>query len=54
MLRTFLDDLDAVGRNDPAAKNRLETLLCHTPLHAITLYRIAHFLHVRMRVLRIR
>jgi serine O-acetyltransferase len=50
MLRTFLEDLSAVERNDPAAKNRLETLLCHSPLHAIAMYRIAHVLHTRLRV----
>ncbi len=44
MLQTFLEDLRAVERNDPAATNDLETFLCHTPLHAIALYRIAHWL----------
>ena len=47
MLKTFLEDLDAVERNDPAANNRLETVLCHSPLHAIALYRVAHTLHTR-------
>ena len=37
-------------RHDAAAKTRLETLLCHTPLHAIALYRIAHLLHRRLRL----
>jgi serine O-acetyltransferase len=41
------DDLRAVARNDPAARSTIETLLCHTPLHAIFLYRIAHLLHAR-------
>jgi serine O-acetyltransferase len=41
------DDVRAVHRNDPAARSRLETLLCHAPLHAIVLYRVAHLLHVR-------
>jgi serine O-acetyltransferase len=50
MFRTFLEDLKAVERNDPAANNRLETLLCHSPLHAIALYRIAHVLHTRLRI----
>jgi serine O-acetyltransferase len=44
------EDLRAVARNDPAARNRLETLLCHTPLHAVFLYRIAHLLHARFSV----
>ena len=50
MLRTFLEDLNAVQRNDPAATSRVETLLCHSPLHAILLYRIAHALHTRLRI----
>jgi serine O-acetyltransferase len=48
MFETMLEDLRAVGQNDPAAHGRLETLLCHTPLHAIWLYRVAHLLHVRV------
>lgn len=48
MLTRMLEDLDAVGRHDPAARKRLETLLCHAPLHAILLYRIAHALHARL------
>ena len=44
------EDLRCVARNDPAARSKIETLLCHTPLHAIFLYRIAHLLHVRLRV----
>jgi len=42
------EDIDAVHRNDPAARSRLETVLCHTPLHAIALYRLAHVLHERL------
>jgi serine O-acetyltransferase len=45
MLRTMIRDIKAVKENDPAAHNLLETLLCHTPLHAILVYRFAHFLH---------
>ncbi|MBI2194582.1 MAG: serine O-acetyltransferase [Planctomycetes bacterium] len=50
MFRTFLDDLNAVQQNDPAAKNRLETLLCHVPFHAIFLHRIAHGLQARLHL----
>ena len=39
------EDLEAVRRGDPAARGWLETVLCHTPLHAIWLHRIAHALH---------
>jgi len=50
MLQRFLEDLRVVQRHDPAATNVLETLLCHSPLHAILLHRIAHSLHVRFRI----
>jgi serine O-acetyltransferase len=43
-----LDDILAVHRNDPAAGSWLETLLCHTPLHAILLHRVAHWLRERL------
>jgi serine O-acetyltransferase len=50
MLATLREDLAAVTRNDPAARSRVESLLCHTPLHAIALHRIAHWLHARLRI----
>jgi serine O-acetyltransferase len=50
MFRHFVEDFRAVRANDPAATSALETLLFHPPLHAITLYRVAHFLRVRARV----
>jgi len=45
MFRSLLEDLEAVRRGDPAAQGWLETALCHTPLHAIWLHRLAHGLH---------
>ena len=45
MLKTIIRDIKAVKENDPAAHNLLETLLCHTPLHAIVVYRLAHALY---------
>jgi len=50
VLRTLRDDLEAVHRNDPAARSRLETVLTHSPLHAIALHRLAHWLHVEIGV----
>jgi len=50
MLGTALEDIRAVRRNDPAAHGWLEVLLCHTPLHAILLHRVAHGLHTRLRL----
>ncbi len=46
----MVEDLNCVARNDPAARSRLESLLCHTALHAIFIYRIAHALHARLHV----
>ena len=46
----MVEDLHCVARNDPAAHSKLEALLCHTALHAIFVYRIAHLLHARLRV----
>jgi serine O-acetyltransferase len=48
---TLAEDARAVRRNDPAARSALETLLCHTPLHAIFIYRLAHRLHRRLPLL---
>jgi len=45
MFKSLIADIKAVAKNDPAAANIAETLLCHTPLHAIFLHRIAHSLH---------
>ena len=45
MLRKIVRDIRAIGENDPAAHNLLETFLCHTPLYAILIYRVAHALH---------
>jgi serine O-acetyltransferase len=50
VFRTFVEDLRAVHANDAAATSYLETLLAHTPLHAIALYRIAHWLHATLHV----
>jgi len=46
-LRRMREDWDAVAQNDPAARSRFETALCHTALHAIWVHRIAHTLHSR-------
>jgi serine O-acetyltransferase len=50
MLKVFSGDLDAVCRNDPATKSRLEAALCHTPWHGVCLYRVAHYLHTRFHL----
>src|SRR3989344_306737 len=43
--KTIIADIKAVKLNDPAAKNIIEKLLCHTPLHAIILHRLTHPLY---------
>lgn len=50
MFRSLIEDVRAIRRNDPAAKNIVETLICHTPLHAIFIYRIAHCLHAHLHL----
>lgn len=50
MFGRFLEDLRVVRHHDPAATSELETLLCHSPLHAIFLHRIAHALHTRFHL----
>lgn len=50
LIRAFRSDLDAVLENDAAAVSRLETVLAHSPLHAIWIYRVAHALGVRLHV----
>jgi serine O-acetyltransferase len=36
------EDLDAAARRDPAARSRLELLLCYPGLHAVWVHRLAH------------
>ncbi len=45
-LRVLRDDVRAIFRNDPAARNLAEVLL-YPGLHAIVLHRLAHALHRR-------
>ena len=45
-LQVLRDDVRAILRNDPAARNLAEVLL-YPGLHAIILHRVAHALWVR-------
>jgi serine O-acetyltransferase len=38
------EDVDAVMKNDPAARSRLEVTLCYPGLHAIWAHRVSHHL----------
>ena len=44
MLKQINEDIKAVLRQDPAARNSLEVILTYPGLHALWGYRIAHFL----------
>jgi serine O-acetyltransferase len=46
----FIDDIAAIRRNDPAARNIVEIWLCYPTLHAILMHRVAHCLHVKLRI----
>jgi serine O-acetyltransferase len=49
MAINLIKDIKAVKKNDPSAKNIIETLLSHAPLHAIMMYRFYHVLN-NMRI----
>jgi serine O-acetyltransferase len=44
MLKTLSDDIQAVLERDPAARSKLEVLLCYPGLHAVLIHRAAHAL----------
>lgn len=44
MFNTLKEDLDAVIARDPAARSRLEIVLCYPGFHALLLHRVAHAL----------
>jgi serine O-acetyltransferase len=44
LLKRINEDIKAVLRQDPAARNSLEVVLTYPGLHAVWGYRIAHFL----------
>ncbi|HZQ55375.1 MAG TPA: serine O-acetyltransferase [Bryobacteraceae bacterium] len=41
------DHIQAIKREDPAAKNTLEILLCYSGLHAVLFHRVAHWFYQR-------
>ena len=44
MTNAFFEEVDSIIARDPAARNRLEVVLCYPGLHAVWLHRVAHFL----------
>ncbi|MFY9114218.1 MAG: serine O-acetyltransferase [Dethiobacteria bacterium] len=51
MFRGLREDMQTVFERDPAAKTKLEVLLCYPGLHALIRHRIAHWFHCRGEVL---
>ncbi len=47
MFKRFKEDIDSFIQRDPAAKSRLEVILCYPGLHALMFYRVAHALWLR-------
>ncbi|MFM7887417.1 MAG: serine O-acetyltransferase, partial [Pseudanabaena sp.] len=46
MIKTLQADFKIIFDRDPAARNWLEVLLCYPGLHAVWLYRFAHWLNM--------
>jgi serine O-acetyltransferase len=47
IFKTIKRDLDVVLERDPAARSRLEVLLCYPGFHALLWHRLAHWLYKR-------
>ncbi len=47
MFKTIREDIESVLARDPAARSRLEVLLCYPGLHAVLFHRLAHALWCR-------
>lgn len=42
MFKTIMQDIDSVFARDPAARSRLEIILCYPGVHALLFHRLAH------------
>ena len=47
IIENIKSDIDTVKRRDPAARSTLEILLTYSGLHAIIMYRAAHWFHTK-------
>ncbi|HEV2302757.1 MAG TPA: serine O-acetyltransferase [Stellaceae bacterium] len=47
LLKNLREEIDATLARDPAARSRLEVVLCYPGFHALLFYRLAHFLWER-------
>lgn len=45
MFRTLREHIETIRREDPAAKDSLEVLLCYPGLHAVIFHRVAHMFY---------
>lgn len=45
MFKTIRQDIRVIMEQDPAAKNLVEVILCYSGLHAMIMYRIAHWFY---------
>lgn len=44
MFKTLLEEIDSFFARDPAARSRLEIILCYPGLHAVLVYRATHWM----------
>ncbi len=44
MLKSWFEDIDSYFDRDPAARSRIEVLLCYSGFHALATYRLTHWL----------
>ena len=47
MFKTIMQDIDSIFARDPAARSRIEVLLCYPGVHAMLFHRVAHWLWKR-------
>jgi len=47
VFKRLKEDIDSFIQRDPAAKSRLEVILCYPGLHALMFYRVSHALWLR-------
>jgi serine O-acetyltransferase len=47
MFKSLREDIEAVFQRDPAARSRLEVVLCYPGIHALLFHRVAHALWQR-------
>ena len=48
MFNRIRKDIQAVLDRDPAARNKLEVILCYSGFHAVILHRLAHRFYNRV------